>query len=137
MPHNGEVKRVLLLLTLAATASFSVLAADVAGVWKSTTLNQTLTLKQEAAKVTGTLQNKMGTLRIAEGKIDGDSITLVFMVVLSNGIDPLGIAGYDSLAEEGQVTEITYKGTVTGNEVKFKVTQEHMEAREFTFRKTT
>jgi hypothetical protein len=132
------VKRVLLLLALSALASFSALAADVAGVWTCANVNQTLNIKQDAAKLTGTLQNNMGTLRIAEGKIDGDKITLTFMVVLSNGVDPLHIAGYDSLAEEGQVTEITYKGTISGNEVKFKVTQERLDAeREFTFRKTS
>jgi len=132
------VKRALLLLTLFALASLSALAADVSGVWNCTNVNQTLDIKQDASKLTGTLKNNLGTLRIAEGKIDGDNITLKFMVVLSNGVDPLHIAGYDSLAEEGQVTEITYKGTISGGEVKFKVTQERLDAeREFTFRKTS
>ena len=137
------MKRLLLLLALSAVASFTALAADAAGEWKCVTVNQTLTIKQDAAKqdtakLTGTLKNSLGTLRIAEGKIDGDKISLTFMVVLSNGVDPLKIAGYDSLAEEGQVTEIHYNGTVSGNEVKFKVTQERLDTeREFVFKKTS
>ena len=132
------MKRLLLLLVLSALASFTALAADAAGEWKCVTVNQTLTIKQDAAKLTGTLKNSLGTLRIAEGKIEGDKISLTFMVVLSNGVDPLKIAGYDSLAEEGQVTEIHYMGTVSGNEVKFKVTQERLDTeREFVFKKTS
>ncbi len=130
------MKRLLLLLALSAIATVSALA-DATGEWKCVNVNQTLNMKQEAGKVTGTLKNNLGTLRIAEGKIDGDKVTLTFMVVLSNGVDPLHIAGYDSLAEEGQVTEITYTGTVSGNEVKFKVKQERLDAeREFTFKKS-
>ena len=132
------MKRLLALLALSAVASFTALAADAAGEWKCVTVNQTLTIKQDTAKLTGTLKNSLGTLRIAEGKIDGDKISLTFMVVLSNGVDPLKIAGYDSLAEEGQVTEIHYTGTVSGNEVKFKVTQERLDTeREFVFKKTS
>jgi hypothetical protein len=132
------VKRLLLLLTLSVVASFTALAADAAGEWKCVTVNQTLTIKQDSAKLTGTLKNSLGTLRIAEGKIEGDKISLTFMVVLSNGVDPLKIAGYDSLAEEGQVTEIHYTGTVSGTELKFKVTQERLDTeREFVFRKTS
>jgi hypothetical protein len=132
------VKRLLLLLTLSVVASVTALAADAAGEWKCVTVNQTLTIKQDSAKLTGTLKNSLGTLRIAEGKIEGDKISLTFMVVLSNGVDPLKIAGYDSLAEEGQVTEIHYTGTLSGTEVKFKVTQERLDTeREFVFRKSS
>jgi hypothetical protein len=130
------VKRLLLLLALSAVATFSAPAAEATGEWKCVTVNQTLTMKQDGAKLTGTLKNSLGTLRIAEGKIDGDKISLTFMVVLSNGVDPLKIAGYDSLAEEGQVTEIKYTGTLSGDLVKFKVTQERLDTeREFTFKK--
>jgi len=126
------------MLALAAVASLSVFGADISGAWFCPNLKQTLNIKQDGTKITGTLQNHIGNLRITEAKLDGNTITLTFMVVLSNGIDPLGIAGYDSLAEEGQVTEIVYKGTITGDEIKFKVTQERLDAvREFSFKKTT
>ena len=126
------------MLALTAAASVAALGADVAGVWKCPGPVQTLTLKQEDTKLTGTVQSALGTLRIGEGKIEGNNITLTFFVVLSNGRDPLGLAGYDSMAEEGQVTEITYKGTITGDQLKVKVTQQKLdEVRELSFRKTT
>lgn len=132
------MKRILLMLAVGALASLSAIGADVAGAWKCPKPSQTLNMKQDGARITGTLQNTIGNLRIAEGKMEGDKITLLFMVVLSNGVDPLGVAGYDSLAEEGQVTEITYKGTIVGDEIKFKITQERLETvRELTFKKTT
>ncbi len=132
------MKRVLQLLALAVLATITAFGADISGAWKCVNLKQTLNIKQDGGKITGTLQNNIGNLRIAEAKLEGDTVTLTFMVVLSNGIDPLGIAGYDNLAEEGQVTEITYKGTIAGDEIKFKVTQERLEAvREFSFKKTT
>lgn len=120
---------------MAAVSSF---AAEAAGVWKCTTPAQTLTIKQEDGKVSGTVQSRLGTLRIAEGKIDGNTVSLTFFVVLSGGKDPLGLAGYDSMAEEGQVTEINYKGTITGDELKIKVFQQKLDdVRELTFHKAT
>jgi hypothetical protein len=120
------VKRVLLLAALTAMASVASFAADVAGVWKSEQPPQTLTLKQVDGKVTGTLKSALGTLRIAEAKADGDKLDLVFYVVLNAGVDPLGLGGYDSMAEEGQVTEITYKGTISADAIKFSVEQERL-----------
>ena len=132
------MKRALLLLALSAIASLSAFGADVAGIWKCAKPEQTIELKEENGKLTGTLQGKLGKLRIAEGKLEGDKITLKFLVVLNNGVDPLGLAGYDSMAEEGQVTEITYTGSVTGADLKVKVTQERLDTvRELTFHKTT
>jgi hypothetical protein len=100
--------------------------ADVVGVWKSKDPVQALTLKEADGKITGTLKNNLGTLRIAEAKADGDKLNLTFYVVLSAGADPLGLGGYDSMAEEGQVTEINYKGTITGDEMKVTVNQEKL-----------
>ena len=123
---------------MTAIASLAAFGADVSGTWKSAKPNQTIEMKEENGKVTGTLQGTLGKLRIAEGKLEGDKVTLKFLVVLSNGVDPLGLAGYDSMAEEGQVTEITYTGTVSGTDLKVKVTQERLDTvREFTFHKTT
>jgi len=120
------VKRALLLVLLAAFASVASFAADVAGVWKSAQPPQTLTLKQADGKVTGTVKSALGTLRVAEAKADGDKLDLVFYVVLNAGVDPLGLGGYDSMAEEGQVTEIDYKGTISGDTIKFIVNQERL-----------
>ncbi len=122
------MKRVLLLVALSAFASMASLAADVVGVWKSAQPAQSLTIKQVDGKVTGTLKSALGTLRIAEAKADGDKLDLVFYVVLTAGVDPLGLGGYDSMAEEGQVTEIDYQGTITGDAMKVIVNQERLGA---------
>ena len=120
------MKRALLLVALTAFASVASLAADLDGVWKSAKPLQTLTLKMADGKVTGTVKSTLGTLRIAEAKADGDKLDLTFYVVLNAGVDPLGLGGYDSLAEEGQVTEIRYKGTITGDAMKVIVNQEKL-----------
>jgi hypothetical protein len=109
-----------------AFASVASFAADLAGIWKSEQPPQTLTLKVADGKVTGTVKSALGTLRIAEAKAEGDKLDLVFYVVLNAGVDPLGLGGYDSMAEEGQVTEIQYKGTVSGDAIKFVVDQERL-----------
>jgi hypothetical protein len=111
---------------LTAFASVASRAADLAGVWKSEKPAQTLTLKQADGKVTGTVKSALGTLRIAEAKADGDKLDLTFYVVLNAGLDPLGLGGYDSMAEEGQVTEIVYHGTVSADAIKFVVEQERL-----------
>jgi hypothetical protein len=120
------VKRALLLVALTAFASLASFAADLDGVWKSAKPLQTLTLKMVDGKVTGTVKSALGTLRIAEAKADGDKLDLTFYVVLNSGVDPLGLGGYDSQAEEGQVTEITYKGTLSGDTMNFVVEQERL-----------
>ncbi len=131
------MKQALLVFVLTVIASVAAFGADVDGVWKCPKPNQTLTLKTDAGKVTGTLQGTLGTLRVAESKVEGNSVTLTFLVVLSNGRDPLGLAGYDAMAEEGQVTELTYKGTLSGDTFKFKVSQERLdETKEITFQKS-
>jgi hypothetical protein len=120
------VKRALLLAAITAFASVASFAADLEGVWKSTKPAQTLTLKQADGKVTGTVKSALGTLRIAESKAEGDKLELTFYVVLNGGVDPLGLGGYDSMAEQGQVSEITYKGTLEGDTLKLAVEQERI-----------
>ena len=120
------MKRALLSIALTAFASMASLAADLDGVWKSAKPLQTLTLKIVDGKVTGTVKSALGTLRIAEAKADGDKLDLTFYVVLNSGVDPLGLGGYDSMAEEGQVTEIDYQGTITGDGMKVIVNQERL-----------
>ena len=125
-------------MALTAIASLAAFGADVAGIWKCAKPDQTIELKEENGKLTGTLQAKLGKLRVAEGKLEGDKVTLKFLVVLNNGVDPLGLAGYDSMAEEGQVTEITYTGKISGGDLTVEVTQERLDTvRKLTFHKTT
>ncbi len=130
------MKRALLLVALTAFASVASFAADAVGTWKSAKPAQTLTLKEADGKLTGTLKSVLGTLHVSDAKLEGDKLTLTFYVVLSSGVDPLGLAGYDSMAEEGQVTEITYKGVISGDDLKVTVSQEKLgDIRDLTFHK--
>ena len=70
------------LPVLFALFAFSALAADISGNWKATAegpngaLERTFTFKQEGNKVTGeTTSSFTGKSVIADGKVDGDSIT--------------------------------------------------------------
>lgn len=126
-----------LLVVLAAThGAFAADLSSVTGLWQSKNPNQKLTLKATDGKLTGTLQSLLGTVRLSEAKLEGDKITLTFFVVLNNGNDPLGLAGYDAAAEQGQVSSITYSGSLAGEDLKIAVVQENLgKVREITFHK--
>ena len=90
------------LLTLLASAW----AADVAGKWsaKAQGADITLTFKVDGTTLTGTVDNtQAGPTDIKEGKIEGDNIS--FYVVRTMG--------------ESQI-KISWKGTIAGDEIKFK-----------------
>ena len=90
------------LLTLLASAW----AADVAGKWsaKAQGADITLTFKVDGTALTGTVDNtQAGPTDIKEGKIEGDNIS--FYVVRTMG--------------ESQI-KISWKGTIAGDEIKFK-----------------
>jgi hypothetical protein len=93
-----------LMLALAPVAAHA--ATDVSGTWTGSMsgpdagggIQLTFTFKQDAGKLTGSVQGAQGDpLPISDGKIDGDKIT--FNVVF-NG------------------TTISHDGTVTGDEIK-------------------
>jgi hypothetical protein len=95
------------VVLLALTAAY---AADVTGKWVAETQGRngptqvTFTLKADGAKLTGTvLQGAQGEpTEITEGKVDGDNIS--FVVVRNMG---------------GNEMKMTWKGTVSGDEIKF------------------
>jgi len=95
------------VVLLALTAAY---AADVTGKWVAETQGRngptqvTFTLKADGAKLTGTvLQGAQGEpTEITEGKVDGDNIS--FVVVRNMG---------------GNEFKLTYKGKVSGDEIKF------------------
>ena len=105
------MKTHITLLTL-AVASLSALAADVTGTWKAEFETQrglqkyTFTLKQDGTNVTGKASvEREGEKRDAEfkeGKVEGDTVTF---------IEPLKI-------QDNEIN-ITYTGTISGNEIKF------------------
>jgi hypothetical protein len=95
MLNRSTFLRCAILTTLAAATAF---AADVTGKWTGqapgpdgNNLSLTFTLKQDGAKLTGSVDAGMGDpLEIKDGKVDGDKIafTVSFneMKITHNGI---------------------------------------------------
>jgi hypothetical protein len=89
--------------------SLTALAADVTGKWTAQvpgrggqTRQQTFNLKADGNTVTGTVSGRGGDMPIAEGKIDGDTITFS-----------------QTMEFNGNSMKFVYKGTVSGDEIKF------------------
>ena len=85
-------------------------AADLNGKWKGDmkapggdTLEINFNFQVAGEKLTGTVANTYGEEQITEGTVKGDAISFIIM------------------AGGGQF-KITYKGTVVGEDLKFKVT---------------
>ena len=101
-----------LLLGIFAIAAY---AADVTGKWTAEVPGRngnmqtnTITLKQDGSKVTGTLDGgRGGPVEIQNGKVDGDTVT--FTVVRSFG---------------GNEIKQNFKGAISGSEIKFSRTME-------------
>lgn len=113
--------RVTLLTALLAVGAF---AADVTGKWSAEvqgqggqTRTQNMEFKADGAKLTGSMEGRQGATPIADGKVDGDTIT--FNVVREMN---------------GNTMKSVYVGTVAGDEIKFKMTMEGRDGppREFT-----
>jgi len=119
-----KLRLALLFCALAAM----VFAADVTGKWtyeqqgRNGAQTVTMNLKADGSTLTGTVSGRGGDIQISDGKIDGNTVT--FTVV-----------------REMQGNKITskYTGTVSGDEIKFKVETEGpqgaMPAREMTAKK--
>lgn len=106
--------RLAFLFLVLAVSVMVAWAVDVTGQWKAefttpdgSTRTSTFNLKQSGETVTGTIGGPRGDTEIKEGKVSGDSIT---MIVIRN----FG----------GEERKMIYKGTVSGNEMKLKVTFE-------------
>jgi hypothetical protein len=101
------MKRLLVALALTVLTAF---AADITGNWKATaegpngTMERTFNFKQEGTKLTGeTVSSMLGKSAIADGKVDGDTVT--FSITADFG---------------GQSMKIDYTGKINGNEIKLK-----------------
>jgi hypothetical protein len=84
-------------------------AADVTGKWvgqvtgrQGQTREVTITLKAEGEKLTGTVSGRQGDTPISDGQIKGDDIS--FTVTQSF---------------QGSEVKVSYKGKVSGDEIKF------------------
>ncbi len=95
---------VLLFTALAA------LAADYSGTYKgdvqssSGRVENTLVLKMDGNKLTGTLTNQFGVLPLQNGYVDGQD--LFFVVIVK---------------EEGDPFRMVYRGHVFTDEIQFKI----------------
>jgi hypothetical protein len=101
-----------LLCSLLAIPVFSaaVFAADFNGVWTAAietqlgVQNYTFTFKVDGEKVAGNAKSEFAQAEtaITEGVVKGDDITFV-----------------ENLNYQGMPLKITYKGTISGDEIKF------------------
>jgi hypothetical protein len=110
--------RIALLSALLGVFALVASAADVTGKWTAevpgrggNATTNTFTFKVDGAKLTGSMDGgRGGAVEITEGKVDGDNIS--FLVVRSFGDNTF---------------KITYKGKVSGSEIKFTRTIEGMD----------
>jgi len=109
----------LLLGLLTMTA----LAADVSGKWTAQvpgrggqTREATFTFKADGGTLTGTVSGRQGDMPIADGKIDGDTISFT-----------------QTLEFNGNTIKFLYKGAVSGDEIKFTRTRDGGEGEPQTF----
>ena len=110
------MKTSILIRVLVIVALFALVAsaADVTGKWVAQqpgrdgqTREVTITLKADGDKLTGAVSGRGGDTAISEGKISGDAISFVV----------------ERSFQEKKIRQI-YKGQVSGNEIKFKVSTE-------------
>ena len=114
-------KKLLFVMTILLIASFALMAADVSGKW---TFEQpgrggnpgrpvTITLKADGAKLTGSVPG-MGRggdtppppTEITDGKVDGNNVSFTVKRETPNG----------TMVQK-------YEGTLTGDELKLKITR--------------
>jgi len=102
-------KRILVLAVIVMLACFAIAnAADLSGKWKGELqspngpLEINFDFHVDGEKLTGTVMNTYGTEQITDGTVKGNAISFI---VLAGG---------------GQF-KITYKGTVSGEDLKFHV----------------
>jgi hypothetical protein len=100
-------RRILILLILSLIATFTALAAAVAGKWTASfdtqigVQNYTYEFKIDAGKLTGTATGPQGAVAITESKIDGDNVFFV-----------------ENMNYQGMDIRIEYSGKLAGDELK-------------------
>jgi hypothetical protein len=111
------------LALLGCLISAVLFAADVTGKWTAEvpgrggqTRQVTLNLKADGEKLTGTIGGPAGDTEISDGKVDGGNITFTVTREFN-----------------GNTIKMNYAGTVSGDEIKFKVSREGGEGRNMEF----
>lgn len=105
------MRKFLMSAVLMALVAISALAADIDGKWKSSftgpngnTIENTITLKADGAKLTGSMENQRGKTDISEGKVDGNKVS---WVVVRNF--------------NGNEVKMQYSGELKGDELMLKM----------------
>jgi hypothetical protein len=100
--------RTILTAALLGMFAIAAFAADVTGKWmaqvpgRQGTQDVTFTFNQSGSDLSGTVTTPNGEQKISEGKVDGDNISFVV-----------------SIEARGNTFKQEYKGTVSGEEIKF------------------
>ena len=103
-------RSVLISILVIAASAAVLLAADFNGVWTASietqvgVQNYTFTFKVEGEKLTGRAKSAFANAdtEITEGTVKGDDISFV-----------------ENLVYQGMPLRITYKGKISGDEIKF------------------
>jgi hypothetical protein len=114
--------RAVLLIVFAVMMAASLCAGDVGGKWigdvntpDGQTISLTFTFKLDGEKVTGTVTGPQGDIQIADGKMDGETLSFGFDV--DAGGQQLSFKCTGKLAAEDQL-KITMNG---GGDLNFEV----------------
>jgi hypothetical protein len=117
------------LFMLSCVLAVAAYAADATGKWTAevpgrggNTMTTNITLKADGSNLTGSVSGRNGDTAIANGKVDGDTVTFDVTRETQNG-----------------AMTMHYTGKVAGDEIKFKVERQGGEgqAREFTAKRAS
>ena len=116
-------KPILKLLGMLALTYGLLSAADIDGKWtaqvgKGGKVTETLTLRANGNKLTGTLERPNGTADVTEGVINGNNVS--FKVVRNR---------------DGEAATQQYRGTLSGTDLKLTVTGRRGGTRDVDFKK--
>jgi hypothetical protein len=97
-----------MIAALALLAVATAFAADVTGTWTASfdtqvgVQNYTYTFKVDGGKLTGSAKSNLGEGAITNGTVNGDDISFV-----------------ENLNYQDMPLQITYKGKISGDQIKF------------------
>jgi hypothetical protein len=108
------MRKLLATSFLSGLLALTALAADVTGKWVAQvpgrggqTRDVTFNFKADGTTLTGTVSGPQGDMDISNGKIDGDQISF-----------------NQTMEFNGNSMTFLYKGTISGDEIKFTRTRE-------------
>jgi hypothetical protein len=103
------MRRILTTGLLCGLLALTALAADITGKWTAQvpgrggqTREATFNFKVDGNTLTGTVSSPRGDMPISDGQINGDQISF-----------------NQTMEFNGNTMKIVYKGTVSGDEIKF------------------